>query len=869
MKRLPAFLTFVLLLAWALPGGTAAAQAEENAYRQGLAALETGNSDEAIRRLTLAIEGSPTDYRYYNDRGVAYKRSGNLPMALADYTKALEIRPDYTNALNNRGIVYLSQGEYDKAIADFTAALKHGGLEATIFTNLGIAHARKGDCQAALGHFEKAVSYRPVDPRSFLFMADLFEKTGEKQKALKMYYLANGLVKEPTGAEFIRERIAALEKDVPPLPTARRILPAGAHPGHPARRETPPVEQSQVGSDETRDVRVAPRGHDGEITLRKQPPGAVESPVKTLEELEGRCRARAIKTFSQAAAEIYRQGVQFMEKSDTAKALVRFEDTRQLERRKKNAHGVAWCYLETGRAYLRMGDQLKAVACFEGSLNLFQKLKAKDETILATIELASAQKTRGQKDKASAYYSKAIHEANAVGYQLLASLIKDLAEGRSPAPTPPQRVAASAPRPAPPASDSRVTASPPQDQPRAAAPVPPASPPKVEARPAPPPVTPRTPPAVPAARSRVILPAPAAAPTEAAPPVATPAPQPQIVPQGRQRGQGAQPPVQVDELKRVGRGPLAWRETGPPAKPVRPVTPSLPPGASAPRAQQKAEGITLPRPEAAAVQPPTIVATRPDVGLHPEALRSDRAQMQVPPRKKAAIDRKLEAQRKALARRIHDDLVELGRLKRNRDEQPMIWLLERLADKYIRTEDYEKALHSLTASLALREKLLVRRGEEAVLKQSGLIKEKLGRQAEAVEDLTRAISATEPGHAVPARALEARVKKISKEMGVEGDALLRALRTLWEARTTGNERSETLALFVLGRLYDRANRPKEALNYYERSSASMLADKARIYERMGKSDQAAASYNQALEAFKSLDYSRYLKMKKARETRTL
>ena len=97
-------------------------------------------------------------------------------------------------------------------------------------------------------------------------------------------------------------------------------------------------------------------------------------------------------------------------------------------------------------------------------------------------------------------------------------------------------------------------------------------------------------------------------------------------------------------------------------------------------------------------------------------------------------------------------------------------------------------------------------------------------------------------------------------MGLDASAVLRAFKELWQARKAGDVQAETHALLHLGTLYDKARKPAQALDYYERSSASMLADKARIYETLGWKEQAQQSYNQALEAFKKLDYSRYLRM---------
>jgi hypothetical protein len=98
--------------------------------------------------------------------------------------------------------------------------------------------------------------------------------------------------------------------------------------------------------------------------------------------------------FSPATAEIYGQGVQFWERSEIRKALIRFEDVLQLEKRNKNSHGIAWSCLEIGRLYSRMGDHPRAAGFFEEALKL--PLKAGDETILTLVEPASNKNHRQQ-----------------------------------------------------------------------------------------------------------------------------------------------------------------------------------------------------------------------------------------------------------------------------------------------------------------------------------------------------------------------------------------------------------------------------------------------------------------------------------------
>ena len=87
-----------------------------------------------------------------------------------------------------------------------------------------------------------------------------------------------------------------------------------------------------------------------------------------------------------------------------------------------------------------------------------------------------------------------------------------------------------------------------------------------------------------------------------------------------------------------------------------------------------------------------------------------------------------------------------------------------------------------------------------------------------------------------------------------------AYQTLWRARSRTDDRAETHALYTIGKLYDRADKNEQALSYYDQSSASILADKARVYEKIGQKTLAAQSYKSALEAFKKLDYSQVLEL---------
>jgi tetratricopeptide (TPR) repeat protein len=219
-----------------------------------------------------------------------------------------------------------------------------------------------------------------------------------------------------------------------------------------------------------------------------------------------------------------------------------------------------------------------------------------------------------------------------------------------------------------------------------------------------------------------------------------------------------------------------------------------------------------------------------------------------------------EERREAATKRISADLTELKRFNAAGDETSMIMVLERLARRYVLRRQYDKALHGLTASLALREKLHLDGPSARLFDDRGTIRQKVGDRTGALEDLTRALALAETRRepSLDTGALQARSKALAKELGLDPAAALTAYRTLWKARAAGDGRGETDALHSIGTLFDKAQRSSEALNYYERAAASVLTDKARVYEKLGKPKLAEQSYKEALEAFKRLDYSRYL-----------
>ncbi len=827
MKLTP--LIFVLLLLFSGPVSSVAVPVHggPDIHNSALQALQVGDVQTAVSLLSQAIKAEPDNYRYYNDRGVAYKRLGEYEKALSDYTKALEIQPNYTHALNNRGVLYLQQGNCDKAIQDFRSALKQEGLKGKLHTNLGIALARKGDYQSAIKEFESAVSFRPVDDRSFLFMAESLEKVGEKDKALKMYELAQGLATNSAIKGMVEKRMASLEKG---LSVGKTVIASAAVRGRRVAVSSPRTKpvSNQAGAkqpDRTRQILLARPIHQAENKPMIKPAAAQDSGIDSLHALDSHCRDKALGKFSPASVGIYRQGIQFLERSEIRKALIRFEDVLQLETRNKNTYAIAWSNLETGRLYSKMGDYPTAAGFMEGALKLFKRLRATDETILSFLELGSNQRIAGNKEGAAALYSKAMEEAASKGLYKLAKAVSDLAEGREP-----QRVvqAAASSKDEKPVLQKMVAG--------------------VEQK-----VSPSNQAKVPQTSQQPTL-----------------ARKEKAFPEKAKSSQVLNVPKMGRPAKNV-RAPVIRGESGSKPKPVPTAVITVEKEAKASKSSRSLEA--KPSPQGPIVSR-KIAAAPEQHKLTESKARPDKVlprQQSVPgvpaPKALAAVSR-VPAVKPPLPERktrgdksIRQNLVELKKFKETDDEANMIVVLERLAHRYSGQKDYKKALAALTASLAFRQKMGMQKGMENALRQSGLLREKLGDKAGALEDLTRAAAqAAVNGASKADKALATRAKKLAASIGLDSEAALRAFRLLWKARLAEDSHGETEALYLIGKLYEEADKPSEALQYYERSSTSMLADKARLYEKIGKTSMAEQSYNEALERFKKLDYSRYLNL---------
>lgn len=162
----------VPVLAAATIAAAIPARADIDAVHAGIAAVQEGAFEDAIRAFTQAIDSGALDPETlaiaYNNRGVVYDDLGDFARAIADYENALAISPNDETTLHNLAIAHAAQGhahanldEHSEAIAAYGRALDIKPDDARTLALRALAHEQAGDIESAILDAEAALRFDP------------------------------------------------------------------------------------------------------------------------------------------------------------------------------------------------------------------------------------------------------------------------------------------------------------------------------------------------------------------------------------------------------------------------------------------------------------------------------------------------------------------------------------------------------------------------------------------------------------------------------------------------------------------------------------------------------------------------------------
>lgn len=90
----------------------------------GLIEHQTGNNEEAVNYINMAVHNDPGNPIYHNNLGTALKTSGSREKSLSHFEKAISLKPDFPEPYNNAGVVHEEWGKLAEASSYFEKAVQ-------------------------------------------------------------------------------------------------------------------------------------------------------------------------------------------------------------------------------------------------------------------------------------------------------------------------------------------------------------------------------------------------------------------------------------------------------------------------------------------------------------------------------------------------------------------------------------------------------------------------------------------------------------------------------------------------------------------------------------------------------------------------
>ncbi len=145
-----------------------------------------------------AIKVQPSS-RAYILRGLLYKQDGNSDQAFRCYTKAIELGTKEPDAWVNRGNIYFASKVYDKAIADYSFCISLKPTHLKAHENRGAAYASIGKTDLALSDLNQAIILDPLSTNAIASRAKLLSSMGRYPEAVEDFNRYFSLTADPTG----------------------------------------------------------------------------------------------------------------------------------------------------------------------------------------------------------------------------------------------------------------------------------------------------------------------------------------------------------------------------------------------------------------------------------------------------------------------------------------------------------------------------------------------------------------------------------------------------------------------------------------------------------------------------------------------
>ncbi len=197
------------------------------AYNDGINALEAKNYDLAVENLNKAAELDPNQIAVWSHLAQAYqeqagKKTGTehdtaVAKTIETYNKALTLKPEDASLHNNYGLFLAKAGKFPDATGELEKAAQLEPANACkYYYNLGALYTNAGQVDPAIDAFKKGIT---ADPNC----ADAYYQTGVNLMA-KVTTTADGKMIPPPGTVEAFQKYLSLKPDGPYAQSSKDML---------------------------------------------------------------------------------------------------------------------------------------------------------------------------------------------------------------------------------------------------------------------------------------------------------------------------------------------------------------------------------------------------------------------------------------------------------------------------------------------------------------------------------------------------------------------------------------------------------------------------------------------------------------------
>jgi len=130
-------------------------------YNLGYILLQKGEVEAAIGQFQKAIQLNPQFFLAHYDLAGALMQSGKLDDAVSHYRTALDLSPNDGNVLKDLANAMVAQGRISEALVFYSKALKLDPRDPDVYNNLGVAMTLQGRFEEAVRYFRMALQLDP------------------------------------------------------------------------------------------------------------------------------------------------------------------------------------------------------------------------------------------------------------------------------------------------------------------------------------------------------------------------------------------------------------------------------------------------------------------------------------------------------------------------------------------------------------------------------------------------------------------------------------------------------------------------------------------------------------------------------------